>query len=220
MTGHETVLVLDVETRPDPAVTNNPQWWERLDAKIEAPSNYKDEMKKAAYVGERQQQLRDKIALSSRCAMLACVGLMLQDDDTPTVLANDELTRDGEKHMLRQLAEVWPESPGCIVGFNVRDFDVPLLAVRLAIHGLELPWLPMPRNYRQVVELRDLFNDGPLSEWRFVFGGGFKDVEGKQLLELPISELVEHCRDDVRVEAMLAARTAWIWNTSTWRDRT
>lgn len=205
-------MVLDIETRPDPAM-DTPEWWERQAASLEAPANYKDPVKIEAYRAERLASARGKMALSPLTGIVACVGWQARDAEAPSVLTVQEPTRQGEAALLQEWAQkLWALDRSRIVGWNVREFDIPFLIARCALHQIRLPWFWMPRDYRNVVDLLSDFRmDGKLSEWMYAMGGSFKEVEGADLLLLPLPELAEHCRKDVGEEMALAAATEWLW---------
>lgn len=207
-------LILDLETRADPTILDDAAFWERRRSKLEAPSNYKDPVKIAAYVDDALATEKAKCALSPLTGLIACVGLQRWEESEAQVLTVEQPHRQGEQDLLQALIANWPDDPRLIVGWNARQFDLPFLIARLAIHKLTLPWLPVPKNYRQVVELRDMFTNGDLSSWQFAMGGGFKDVDGEDLLELPIDELAAHCKADIEWTTELAHRTQFVWAPS------
>jgi len=206
-----TVLVLDIETRPDPEVMDAAEFWQKKEELIEPDGRLKDPVKIADDLAKKSAQLREGAALSPITGLVAMVGLRLMHTDQNIVVGPEaDPTRESEKRVLQALAQ-WGERPSTIIGFNVVDFDLPFLIARAALHGITIPWLAKPRNYRRVVELRDLFTRGSLSDWRWLFTGKFKEVEGADTLLLPMSDLRRHLEDDLNNTAVLAERTQHIW---------
>lgn len=211
MANKHSVLLLDLESRPDPTIMQSADWWERKEAGITPDGRLTDPLKIEADVTKKKVALREGMALDPRTAMIVVAGLMVTDEPECVAVTDETINRAGERALLTELAARWPERPCPILGWNVVDFDLPLLIARLAVHGFTLPWLPTPRDYRNVVELRRLFPDGPLDDWSFVMGWGWKAVTGKALLTLSMAELVEHNKADLKVTAAIAARTEFVW---------
>ena len=98
-----------------------------------------------------------------------------------------------------------------VIGWNIKRFDLPFAIGRSMIQGVALD-LPRPRDYRRVFDLKDDTGlEGSLSVWQFAMGGGFKEVEGEDLLKLSLPELAEHCRQDMEATCAMAHRTAHLW---------
>lgn len=78
------------------------------------------------------------------------------------LLALDEAE---ERKLLDELvAEINSKDSIFLVGFNVREFDVPFLRWRFARHGMRCPWLfestPPPWKGSRLIDVRDVFADG------------------------------------------------------------
>lgn len=209
------IIVLDIETRPDPAIAEDAVWWAKQLEGIEAPSNYKDPLKKEAYMAEKLEERRGKMALSSKTGIVVCIGWQYWEEETATVLETKSVDRNGEKDLLARFASILRAGdPSLFVGWCVRRFDLPFLIARAIIAGVEITRLPMPRNWNRVVDLsQDLDIDGTLSEWQYLMGGGFKEHDGDELAGLSIPELALHCADDVHDAAEMARRTRFVWGS-------
>lgn len=213
-------LLLDVETRPDPEMELDTDWWERVEDALEPPGNTKDPLKLEDWRNEKLGKARNRMALSSRTACIAMVGVLDLDDDEPEIFmpGDDErlVDRGTEARVLHRLRmHLGDYSSSTIVGWNVRRFDLPMVLGRCAMHRIDLPqWFPNLRSYRNtgcVDLLDDIYGEGPLSEWRYLLFGEFKEVEGADLQDVSLAELAEHLRDDLIVTKELARRTEWAW---------
>lgn len=207
-------LVLDIETRPDAFLMDNVEFWQRKALDIEPDGRLKDPLKIEEDKAKKLQQKRDQAALSPFAGLIACIGVQHWSEDKPTVFCVEEATRYGEQGMLQEFdlwLSKWPRD-FVVVGFNIRDFDMPFLLARLAVHGMACPRLPMPRNYRRCIDLCDVFTSFSLSDWRIAaLGRKPKEVDGADLLHIPLEDLAKHCSEDVVDEMELAQRTSFAW---------
>lgn len=199
-------IVLDIETMADEAYTSRPEFREQLRASIEAPSNYKDPVKIAAYCDEQLDKALKQFALSPMTGRVVCVGMgWLDDEQEPMTFASDD-----EAEVLAWLMRTLPENPAAIAGFNVRKFDIPFLTARASLHGLELaPWWPHARDYRRIADLRDVLEEGRLAKWLDRFGLPPKTADGSEVEGMTLEEIAAYCENDVRVERELVRRCAW-----------
>jgi hypothetical protein len=125
-------LILDIETGP------------RADAIAflptpEAPANYKDPAKIAAYIEERKGALLDQAALSAETAQVLVIGLLRPGEEPAYIYAEDEadtLRETWGKLGERRCNEVF-------VTFNGARFDWPMLVRRSYALGVPVPgWMP------------------------------------------------------------------------------
>lgn len=215
MHDDRNILVLDIETRPDPAIAEDPAWWAKEMEGCEAPSNYKDPLKIEAYKSDKLEERRGKMALSPMTAVVVCIGWQMWEDDEAQVLETPSVNREGEKVLMRRFGDALRAGGAddyLWLGWCVRRFDLPFLIARSIITQVEVPKLPMPRNWQKVVDLsQDLGMEGTLSQWQYLMGGGFKEHDGPELAALSIAELAEHCRQDVHDATEMARRTRFVW---------
>jgi len=125
-------LIVDIETGPrSDAVAFLPT--------PEAPANYKDAAKIAAYVEERRAKLLEDAALSAETAQILVVGLLRPGTEPIYIYADDEADT---------LAETWGKlgERRCnevFVTFNGARFDWPMLVRRSYALGVPVPgWMP------------------------------------------------------------------------------
>jgi uncharacterized protein YprB with RNaseH-like and TPR domain len=212
-------IVLDIETRPDPAIADSVEWWEHRREKVQPDGRLTDLIKIAADIDKKLDVERTGLALSQVGAIVACIGWQAWNDEEPTVLTAREFNRQGELVLLREFAAQMPQHRDILVTWYGRRFDVPMLIARCMVQNIRLPWWPKPRDYRYHVDLNDdLGLERGLGDWQFVMGGGFKQVDGAKLLELSAEELALHCREDVEQTVIMAHRTSHVWMPRTGGD--
>jgi DNA polymerase elongation subunit (family B) len=118
-----------------------------------------------------------------------------------------------EAKLIRTFLEALDQGgPHCMVGFNIRGFDLPILRARCAFHQIHWPaWLP--RTVREdrydtnvVFDIMDVLDEGPLDTWLRVFGLPPKTASGAKVAEMSPREVAQYCADDVERERLLARR--------------
>ena len=121
------ILYLDIETCPA-----NP---DGFTADVQAPSNYKDPDKIAAYVAEAQKDALGKTSFDVHRGRLLCVGLAV-GNDAPTVAYDRDLNETprilSAVYAACQDAQRRGNGRFSVCGHNVAGFDIPWLW-RLAV---------------------------------------------------------------------------------------
>lgn len=200
MVENRTWVTLDIETRPIPALVDNPAYWERRESDLRTPANYKDPDKIAAWRSDKIHKLRQEMALSPLTGEVCVIGW--HDGNDRSVLHGGS-----EKDLLRRfgndLDTILHRLP--IVGFNIKTFDLPFLWARCAINHLMID-LPRPRDYTRVGELREILLEGPLSEWCLAFGLEEPPVDAEALGTASIELLIEKNKHDVTVTRIIAEK--------------
>lgn len=141
-------LVLDVETCP------MPDCGVYLTDPVDAPSNYKDPVKIAAYISEKRQRQIDDAALDMDLCEVVAVGVHSGDS------GRQILTRiDRDERELLSLVWRLVHDFTKIVTFNGMRFDLPVLQRRSLYLDVSQPTLNLDR-YRaeQVVDLSDILS--------------------------------------------------------------
>lgn len=211
-------LFFDIETACNPeALALAPE------PAIEAPSNYKDPEKIAAYIAEKtaaaKAELIEKAALDPDYGKVLSIGfstaldapihvLMVGDpvctdwDDDGNEITFREMT---EADVIREFWQVFAECRGNCVGFNILSFDLPYLMARSMYLGVAIPYLPSLVKFRTepVTDLYAIrYNWGP--------GKGLKqmakllgikplcpDVDGSKVKDMTRDELRSYQVSDV-----------------------
>lgn len=147
--GQVPWLVFDIETVPSPDCA------QFLTEPIEAPSNYKDPEKIAAYIKNKRQQQIDEAGLDLDLCEVAAIAWE-GDDNTGKVCLRGTMT---EAHILR---DFWQAVEGRIViGFNVLHFDLLVLLRRSLYLGVPAPKIDVARfRHDTVIDLAELLSYG------------------------------------------------------------
>lgn len=207
-------LVFDIETCPLPECS------EYLTDAIEAPSNYKDPVKIAAFIDEKRlKQINDAGLDLDLCRIVAIAGAF---HDTNWCQSG---VRSSEEDMLRgfwRFAQNTLGAGGVLVGFNCLYFDLPILLRRSLYLGIPTPKLSLDR-YRHdgIVDVADALSFGRIDFRRSLafyakrFGIPHDDtVDGSQIAQLVASgewaQVERHCTDDVSTTTTLAQRIGLI----------
>lgn len=207
-------LVVDLETKPDPTMDQPDYWeWKKARSGDGPPSNWKDPVKIEGWYTEQEAKLRGRMALRPTTAIITVIGVQPWDHNKPTILKAAEASRAGEFDLLTRFAmllEAEVPKPVPVVGWNIRRFDVPMMCGRLLIQGVDVPW--WPRHRYDCVDLYDMVGeDGPLTEWMYAMGRGFKADEGQNPSLLSIDDQATHCLSDMIETRKIAERLECIW---------
>lgn len=206
-------LCFDIETVP------MPNCGDYLVDPIDAPSNYKDPAKIAAYITEkRQQQIADAGLDLDLCEVVA-IGTAWHNG-THSVTGCDTRRERSEADLLRGF---WREAAGCrLIGFNIRWFDLPVLLRRSLYLGIPAPAISLDK-YRHdgIVDVADTLSFGRRDLLRsLAFYAKRLDlphddsVDGSQIASL-VAEgkwdvVAAKCRGDVATTVALAQRLGFI----------
>lgn len=209
-------IIIDIETRPDPRIWDDPETVEEILEGIEAPSNYKDPAKIESYATEKLASMKASAALDPKVGKVACVGWQDLEWDDESVysgsIGRGVIVDEDEATVLRRTVGLLASIRGgaLIGGYFLRDFDLPFLTYRCAVHEIALPdWWPQRRDWNRIVDPCDLFprdQNGSLDAHLRAMGLPRKTMSGKESLALPLPELAEYCANDVKVEAALIQR--------------
>lgn len=152
----QTPFVIDLETgpRPDAADFLPP---------LEAPANYRDPEKIAAYLAERRAKQLADAALSAETGRILCAGL-LRHGQEPQFIGDDD-----EGTLLRRFWRdlVTRDATDCFVGFCSHRFDWPFAVRRSYALGVPVPdWFPKDGRYPRhaFTDLAELWQAGDRTE--------------------------------------------------------
>lgn len=161
-------IFFDIETRARPeavALLPEPQ----------APANYKDAEKIAAYVAEkRAAQLRDA-ALDPDTGEITAIAVKFTGEEPASVFLRSQFD---EMTILEGFWSCMAQVEGRMVGYNILGFDLPFLLRRSLALGVRPYLVPDLRRY-QCYPVTDLY--GIMYNWQP--GKGLKTVAG--LLGIP-----------------------------------
>jgi len=204
-------LVLDIETAPldDAADYLEP---------VSAPSNYKDEAKIAEYCAKAQAEQLAKAALDVDLCRVVAIAW---HDGHQIQVSLGETVGDDSRSEWVCLYDFWcaVQVGGLpLVGFNILQFDLPVLYRRSMYLGIEAPELERGKyRHGNVIDLADLLSEQGRLRLRSLdfycrrFGidippvGEGKDVPG-WVAAGQWDQVEEHVRADVARTAALAKR--------------
>lgn len=209
---HANRIVFDIETAPLPDAADYMDLSE-----IQAPANYKDPVKIAAYIEEERQKALTKCGLDLDLCRVVAIGWWRECDGEERVLHMGTATNEAA-----MLAAFWNHAEdGHLVGFNCCKFDLPVLQRRSLYLGVPMPLIVVdtyrhPRftdlaqqlSYFGAVKMRSL------SFYAKRFGIPVQDeTTGADIAALVDSgdwaAVESHCRKDVQKTAALASKLGW-----------
>jgi hypothetical protein len=194
--------VIDIETGANAQWLDNAEFLAAERERIEPDGRLKDPLKIVADVDAKLAKFKNNLALTPAYGVCRVIVLKWQDGEMI------EWADSNEGNMLRSFATYLADENIRLCGFNLREFDLPFLHVRLAMHQAPAMFLPAIKDFDRVLELRDVLTSGPLSTWMRAFGLGEKDVDGQAIAELPLAEALAHCKKDVEATWWMAHKLA------------
>lgn len=203
-------LVFDIETVPMPGCEDY------LVEPIEAPANYKDPAKIAAYVAEKRSKQVLEAGLDIDLCEVVAIGGAFWDQSW---VQTRERTQEAE--MLDgfwRFASRTLTDGGVLVGFNVLHFDLPVLLRRSLYLGVSTPRLSIDKyRHDRVVDIAEVLSFGRRELMRSLafyakrFGIPHDDtVTGADIAGRVADgrwdSVANHCADDVETTKALALR--------------
>lgn len=220
VTGHRNrpVLVFDIETFPMPDCA------QYLTEPVEAPANYKDPVKIAAYVEDKRMRQVLEAGLDLDLCEIAAIGWWWSDGQRHHEGCVSRQT-ESESELLQ---DFWNVAAGSeLIGFNCLHFDLPVL-LRRSLY-LNVPALSVSVDkYRHdgVSDIAEVLTFGGRMKWRSLafyakrFGISHDDsVKGDQIADLVAigqwDKVCEHVKADVQTTRLLAERIGLIQPVAT-----
>lgn len=201
-------LVFDIETAP---LDEAPLYIESADA----PSNYKDVAKIAAYIEEKNAEQLAKCSLDADLCRVVAISV-LHEGANPVVVTGDD---HSEKLMLEWFWETTKDTH--LVGFNCLSFDLPVLLRRSLYLGVKAPLIQIDK-YRHpdvtdlmmVLSFNGALKFRGLSFYAKRFGFEVPDAidgseVGRAVLEGRWDDIEQHVKADVLRTAHLADRCGY-----------
>lgn len=198
-------IVFDIETAP---LAEAVDYLEPADA----PSNYKDPIKIAAYVAEKNAANLDKCGLDVDLCRVVAIGYQFEGETAHVLTADDT----NEADTLR----LWWSIVGDrhLVGFNCLAFDLPVLFRRSLYLGVEWPRIGIDRfKHPQVTDLMQMLSFNGALDYRglafYARRFGFKTSDtmtgadvAQAVAEGRYADVEKHVRSDIQITASLAER--------------
>ena len=211
-------MVFDIETIPMPGCADY------LPDDIEAPANYKDPAKIAAYKDEKRQEQIARAGLDLDLCEICAIGIAFP---AGVAYAQTRATHS-EADMLRgfwQFVRTLQKDGGNLVGFNCVSFDLPILLRRSLYLGIDTPAIALDKyRHEGVIDVLDVLTFNGRQKMRLLrfyakrFGISHDDsVNGDQIAALAAAgewgKVEAHCRADVQTTTTLAARVGLIYQS-------
>lgn len=183
--------IIDIETRGN----LTPDMEAALLDECSAPANYKDPVKINTYIQEQFESKKKMAATSPLTGRVACVGLTDFDSGG---LCHQWTDVEHEGVILGEFVDFWNcgREPKLLIGFNIRDFDIPFLNFRIAAwrHLTLREPFPFGRWSKQVFDLRDTLpgHTGTLNALLLALGIEDKGASGADSLLMSAEELAAY----------------------------
>lgn len=209
-------IVIDIETISAPDAAE----YLKLE-EIEAPSNYKDPIKIADYIGQKRRERIEKAGLEADLCEVVAVGWLRDTYGVATAYTRQDVS---EREMLEALWSV--VGFRATIGFNTLGFDLPVLIRRSQLLGIAHPTLDLGKYRSPHIDLMEKLNmQGRLATRSLAFYcRRFSIPSTDQTSGADIAQMVAagnwngveaHCRADVEKTAALARRLGYLPQAST-----
>jgi predicted PolB exonuclease-like 3'-5' exonuclease len=204
-------MVFDIETAPLPEAVDYIE-------QAEAPANYKDLEKIAAFVKEKNAENLSRCGLDADLCRVVAMGWQIEGDSE----VHSDVVKGNECDERSLLTAFWMNAAGKhLIGFNCLGFDLPVLLRRSLYLEIKTPDIAIDRfKHPQVTDLMQVLSfNGTLklrglSFYAKRFGLDIPDtLTGADIVEAVEkgrwSEVEAHVRADVQKTAALAERLGY-----------
>lgn len=164
------------------------------------------------YIADSLRKKADKAALKLFGCEVYAIGCRMVNACDPAMVWVVDDNHD-EASVLRAFVDYllrYGEHAPVLCGFNIREFDIPVVRTRSIVSGLDLPVM-FPRNTREdrfdhdnVFDIRDVLSEGTLDDWLRMWDLPPKTGRGDMVEGMSPAEVRQYCADDVERERMLA----------------
>jgi len=184
---------------------------------VDAPSNYKDPVKIAAFIEQERLKQIAMAGLDADLNEIVAVGWLYAEDTDPVSVATRET--DDEADLIRWLLDAIGNR--CVVGFNTLNFDLPVVMRRAQYLGIRCPDFNLDKYRTPHLDVLDRLTFRGRLKMRSLsfycqrFGVPHDDtVKGKDITALVAAKdweaVASHCRSDVMATTLLARRLGWV----------
>jgi len=210
------ILYLDIETIPAQDIKPNPDL-------VEPPGNYKNPETIKAYQEAKADEVYRKLSLNPLWAQVIVISAAYGDEETVTFFSDDEedlfISLDRhlssvEREPVKSTKDLIKQSPDTwtIVGYNIREFDAPILFLRAKKYGcknIERLLRDLSRYDRRIEDVMQMalptmgkqyLKMDELCKFFGIEGKG--DIDGSMVydyyLEGKIKDIAQYCSKDVQ----------------------
>jgi len=209
------ILYLDIETIPSQDIKPDPDM-------VEPPGNYKNPDTIKAYQEAKADEVYRKLSLNPLWAQVIVISAAYGDEDIVVTYGEDEqsifnefdkylsslsLSPQSTKDLIKQSPDTWT-----IVGYNIREFDAPILFLRAKKYGcknIERLLRDLSRYDRRIEDVMQMalptmgkqyLKMDELCKFFGIEGKG--DIDGSMVydyyLEGKIKDIADYCSKDVQ----------------------
>ena len=202
------MLFFDIETEANP-------YGIQFMPEPEAPANYKDEFKIAAYVKDKLNEQIERAALDADYGRIVAIGWKVKSDPIMSMIH----TETSEADMLGEFWQMLYEQKGHCCGYNILGFDLPYMLRRSMELNVPVPYKPVMAKYRLLPTL-DLM--GVLYNWqnfkglkfvaqRYGLDNPLPDLDGSQVATMEPETLRAYVENDVYLVYQLWQKMSGIY---------
>jgi hypothetical protein len=208
---HRAYTFLDIETRPNPALLD------RVPS-FSAPKNYKDPDKIAEYEKSKREEFVDGMALDLDYAVISAIGLGRGFESRHVLIANDVAAERKALRILWKELNVLNYGDFFVCGFNILEFDLPIILRRSWVLGVRpTVSLDINRYNAQIVDLMQILYHrgyGPGPKYRGLkyicelcgIPNAYPELNGALAPNMSPEELAVYCRNDILLLQLLAEK--------------
>ena len=203
------MLFFDIETEANPdAIQFMPE--------PQAPGNYKDEAKIAAYIAEKKAEQTERAALDADYGRIVAIGLKVDDSVITSQFATDG---HDEKDIIKIFWNFYASANGRSCGYNIIGFDLPYLLRRSFELGIKPSIIPNLARYRTAPTLdlmMVLYNWQNFKGLKFVaerygLDNPLPDLDGSQVATMDPETLRAYVENDVNLVYQLYKRMEGVY---------
>lgn len=201
----DNLMAFDIET-----VKNSKADEYYKQKKYYAPSNYKDEKKKEAYIDQEMHKDKSKAALTWWTGKVICICSWNQKDGKKGWHGDDE------QKLLEDFFSYLNLNPHLtLVGKSSKDFDIPFLVGRALALNIPTPTQLRTNMWKDLVDVDEMFSFSrqcgqvsSLNNYAWGLGIDPKTGSGRDVADMYTSTLIEpeewnkiedYCHNDVRI---------------------
>lgn len=206
------MLFFDIETEANPdAIQFMPE--------PQAPGNYKDEAKIAAYIAEKKAEQTERAALDADYGRIVAIGVKQDNKLIQSWVDGDKGQYYDERQIILWFWDVFNDHNGECCGYNITGFDLPYLMRRSFALGIKPPMIPDLRRYQTYPTL-DLmmvlygwqnFKGLKFVAERYGLDNPLPDLDGSQVATMDPETLRAYVENDVNLVYQLYKRMEGVY---------
>lgn len=212
--NRDQILVFDIETIIDQE-TNQIKLFQELKDKQDKSKGLGGKLVDPVKIDAKARETLEKIPLDIKRNQILCISYayFAKDENGKEVKIADVIFSLNEKKVIEKFYEFMQwfyQNRGGLTlgGFNIREFDLPCLRVKLSKHKIEnkTGFSIMPKKKYDCLDARDLLqNKGTLEEYleSMRLQGKYKNMSGKEVASLFLEGKYEEIKKYSLVDAIV-----------------